>query len=429
MNNRTRETMNHTFTTVLALAAVTCLSLACDDDETAPSRLLTRDFSLSLPLFSPGSVWNKPAVSSAQADSDKMILVTYRVLRGDTSELSTGSESPKWVFMDVTFDDFSVALFRAGSALKSIAVCNYDGETGQTESKIGEEPGAPGQIKVPQPAGTIRPPGPQNTEGDGHTVLYDATTSREWDFWQPTTQSDGPCQSLGGGLEGDSILEAGGADYFDVLGVGTNADGLYSARASGTPLLAGIILPEEIERGSINHALGVALPAPKNLNPSAPQRGRDYYYPASRAEETYYNSNPLAIAQGQHIRLKRKLVDANGAALDEGTLAPVTRIFIKALRDYGAFVVDNANGFTFTAEDYHTARFNPPDAKVNELIGADKLAALTGDQTKWQRVMDRLNTDLERIPFAYGPWQEGQAPGSAAVTAANFEVVENATAP
>jgi hypothetical protein len=41
--------------------------------------------------------------------------------------------------------------------------------------------------------------------------------------------------------------------------------------------------------------------------------------------------------------------------------------------------------------------------------------------------MERLNQDLELIPLAYGPWQEGQNPATAAVTRANFEVVEPAT--
>jgi len=424
-------TVKQVLTTVLAAAVLVCSPSGCDDDEEPDSsRSLPRAFKLPLPLFSSSSVWNKPAVNvPALADSDKMILVTYRVLRGDTSELSSASETPNWVFMDVTYDDFSVAISRAGSGLSSIAVCNYDGEAGQTGSKIPEEQAEPGKIKVPQPAGPIRPPVPVSTNGDGHTVLYDAAANKEWDFWQPTTRRDGPCQSLGGGLEGESILETGGADYFDLRGDGTNADGLYSARASGTPLLAGIILPEEIEKGSINHALGVAIPAPKNLNPNDPQRGRDYYYPASRPEETYYNSNPLAIAQGQRIRLKQHLVDANGAALDEGTLAPITRIFIKALRDHGAFVVDNANGFTFTAEDYHTAPFNPPDEKVNELIGADKHASLATGRTKWQLVMEKLNADLEKIPFAHGQWHDGQVPETATITTSNFEVIQNAPAP
>jgi hypothetical protein len=38
-------------------------------------------------------------------------------------------------------------------------------------------------------------------------------------------------------------------------------------------------------------------------------------------------------------------------------------------------------------------------------------------------VMDRLSLDLERIPFAYGPWSEGQDPTTAQIVTANFEVV------
>jgi hypothetical protein len=45
--------------------------------------------------------------------------------------------------------------------------------------------------------------------------------------------------SLGGGREGNRILEAGTIDDFDVDGPGANVIGYWSARATGTPLLAG----------------------------------------------------------------------------------------------------------------------------------------------------------------------------------------------
>ena len=72
-------------------------------------------------------------------------------------------------------------------------------------------------------------------------MLYDATTSREYDFWQATTALDGGGNSLGGGREGNRILEAGTIDHFEIGGPGTNVTGNWSARATGTPLLAGLI--------------------------------------------------------------------------------------------------------------------------------------------------------------------------------------------
>ena len=44
-----------------------------------------------------------------------------------------------------------------------------------------------------------------------------------------------------------------------------------------------------------------------------------------------------------------------------------------------------------------------------------------------QAVIEKLNEELEQIPFAYGPWTEGQDPATATITTSNFEVVAPAT--
>jgi cysteinyl-tRNA synthetase len=282
-------------------------------------------------------------------------------------------------------------------------------------------------VAVPAPAGTVRPAGPQGADSDGHLVLYDPDTFVEYDFWQATTVRDGECQSRGGGLTGTVILEAGAIDFFDVRGSGVNSDTYSSARAVGTPLLAGLILRVDVESGAIPHALAVAIPGLRNTNiltPSEPLPS-DYFYPASTTETDFYNSNLHALAAGQRIRLKQTIVDDAGELIDEeNDLAPITRMFLTALRTYGAYLVDNAGGFTFYAEDIHTANLDLTDAKVQTLIGELSLPA---DKTRWQIMIEKLNEELEQIPFAYGPWTEGQDPATATITTSNFVVVEPAT--
>ncbi len=70
------------------------------DDETSPAtplasaaavtfinQALTRTFTLPTPLFAPGSAWNQTATGAEiLAESDQQILVTYRVLLGDTTD-------------------------------------------------------------------------------------------------------------------------------------------------------------------------------------------------------------------------------------------------------------------------------------------------------------------------------------------------------
>jgi len=331
--------------------------------------------------------------------------------------------------MDVNYDDYAIPIFRAGTGQQSVLICDYEGNLGWPHPKFGiDQEGGP--VTVPAPAGTVRPAGPRGTEADGHLVLFDLNTLTEYDFWNATTRRDGRCASWGGGYTGATILEAGVVDYFTVRGHGANPDTYYSARATGVPLLAGLILPEDVERGAIAHALAVAIPGLRNTSPNPDEPlPSDYFYPTSTTETDFYNTNPNALAAGQRLRLKQSLVDDSGNPINESQLAPITRMFLTALRTYGAYVVDNAGGFTFYAEDIHTAVLHLTDDEVNALIGQPPGTPLPAGKTKWQVVIEKLNQDLEQIPFAYGPWTEGQDPATATITRANFEVVEPATRP
>jgi hypothetical protein len=249
-----------------------------------------------------------------------------------------------------------------------------------------------------------------------------------YDLWQATTQRDGECESWGAGYTGTAILEAGAADFFDVRGSGVNVDTYSSARATGPPLLAGLILPEDIESGAISHALAFAIPGPRNTSsdPYEPILS-DYFYPASTTETDYYNTNPNALAAGQRIRLKQAIVDDLGDPIDEDQLAPITRMFLAALRTYGAYLVDNAGGFIFYAEEITTADLHLSDEEVNALIGEPPGVPLPAGKTKWEVVIEILNDEVVAIPLAYGP--DVQDPATAEITTANFEVVEPATEP
>ncbi len=393
-----------------------------------------RDFSLPIPLFAANSAWRQTVTAAeALSTSDQQILVTYRVLRGDTTDQRPVDypQTVNWPFMDVGYDNFTIPIFRAGTGTQNVLICDYNGNLGWPSPTFGiDQEGGP--VPVPAPAGTVRPNGPQDTGADGHLVLYNADTFEEYDFWQATTVRSGPCASLGGGLEGTTILEAGAIEFFDVRGDGSNPDTLSSAHAVGTPLLAGMILPEDVENGVIAHALAFALPGLRNLsaNPTEPLAS-DYFYPASTTETDFYSVNPYHLAAGQRIRLKSTIVDDNGATIDEANdLAPITQMYLAALRTYGAYAVDGADGFTFYAEDIHSANLNLTDDKVNALIGQLAGTPLPAGQTKWQVVIEQLNLDLELIPFAYdASWVDGDDPAMASYDIANFEVVEPAVQP
>jgi hypothetical protein len=409
-----------------------------DDDEDEPiatfvdgAPSLAREFSLPVPLFSPDSAWNQPVASAAVLpESDQQILATYRVLIGDFSTLE-GYDEPatNWPYMDVNLYEYSMPIFRAGDGEQRVVICADGGVLGWPHPKFGiEQEGGP--VTIPAPAGVVRPAGPEHSDSDGHLVLVDTETFIAYDLFMATVDGEGDCRNFTGGALGRQIGEAGVVDYFDMRGPGVNADGDYSARAHGTPLLAGLILPEDIESGVIGHALAFAIPGPRNLSrdPYEPLHS-DYFYPASTTETDYYNTDPNALAAGQRIRLKHTLVDEEGDLINESELAPITHIFLAALRDYGAYLVDNAGGFSFYAEDVNTAVLDLSEDEINALIGQLAGTPLPEGMTKWQIVLERLGEDLERIPIAMSPGDEEPDPETAVIETANFEVVEPATSP
>ncbi len=377
---------------------------------------LKRTFKLKLPLFKSNSAWNQKATSaSALSSSWDQIEHAYEKMRTASS----------WYGMDINYDKYSVPIFMAAKTKSNVYLCDYEGNTQHTSAKFPAGAKGGGPLSMPNPAGPIRPAGPTNTDADGHMVLYDPYTHTEHDMWQATTKRSGQCGSHGGGIQGTKVLEAGGYDFFDVYGAGSNyPNKWFSARAMGTPLLAGLILPEDVAVGEIKHALSFATHYPRNMNSSTPWQPytSDWFYPASYTETGFCEDDSDALAGGQRLRLRNKIVGTSGSTINENNLAPITKMFIKALRTYGAYLVDNAQGFSFYAEDIHTGVLDLPLSKVNQLIGKASGTPLPAGKTKWQVVMEKLNTQVGQFSFGYGS-------SSSSMDTANFDVVTPAKKP
>ncbi len=386
---------------------------------------LKRDFELPIPLFSTNSAWNRVATSTRiLPESGQQILVTYRVLRGDTTDLVPKFGGQNWPFMYVNYDDYSMPIFLMGNTNHKVFIRDYYGNLGWTNPKIQiDKEGGP--AIVPVSVGYIRPSGPQSIDADGHLILYNPNKYIEYDYWQTTDIRDSYGNSLGGGRIGTKILDAGMIDYFNVREMGSNPRTYYSARATGVPLLAGLILPEDVEKGAIRHALVFAIPGMRNTapDPENPRYGIDYFYPASITQISHFNKNSHAIAAGQRIRLRQTIVNEYGKKINESKLTPITSMYLNALRTYGAYLVDGSGGFTFYAEDIHTAKLDMTNDQVNRLIGKPSGTPLP-NKPKWQILIEKLNEELEHIPIAYGPWKEGQNPRTATINISNFDVIE-----
>jgi hypothetical protein len=100
-----------------------------------------------------------------------------------------------------------------------------------------------------------------------------------------------------------------------------------SARGSGLPLFAGQIQPEDIQTGEIDHALAISVPGPAQ---------RNYVQPASVTDGVGRSNS---IPEGARIRLRS---DVSLGALPGGTNRRTANAILKALKRFGAIVVDRS---------------------------------------------------------------------------------------
>lgn len=166
------------------------------------------------------------------------------------------------------------------------------------------------------------------SDQDNQMIILDLETRCEYDFWQMRKENGGWVVSWANSISMDStgIYEKG-----------------LSARGSGFTTLSGLIWPDELEKGQINHALIFSYPYPKAVA---------YVSPATESDGT--SIEPYALPEGARVRL-----DPN---LDLGSLnlTPAERTIAKALQEYGMYLVDvGGSGVSIEAVDPKSVKGNP----------------------------------------------------------------------
>jgi hypothetical protein len=428
-----------------------------------------RDFRFEKSFFSENSPWRQEAKAAALIPhSDIHCYATFEILRQgsliaiarDFAQDKIDAARFRTLFERfaqgghlqvpaINAEIYTFPIFRAerqsSGKTMDIVLRQYTGEDGyDTDSLPGTRVGDRRIVSgLPSPAVPIRPSDPKDQDSDGALILFDTETDLTFDYWQATVKDDKGNRGQGGAT-GRSIAEAGSVAKFDVgpngLGAQTPEERpKKSARATGLPYLAGLLIPEDLERveaGSgcdladlaVNHALAFVLPSMRYLKMRFPKTDfpLDYVYPAGNLEKSFGTVNPYALAAGQRIRLRERIYDSRASLVDESLLKPITRIFLNTLRNHGAYLVDGGMAFAFAAEDFHTAR----DLRVKQvkwLVGAEESAPLPDDKTAWQYVVEELQDDLygKSIPFAAQD-PSGDVEG---MILSNFDVVESSAVP
>ncbi len=175
----------------------------------------------------------------------------------------------------------------------------------------------------------VMPPGPDGCpepEYDGWMTVIDNSTRTALDFWRARCEADGS-------------ISYHYVKRWDLDGPGFQEPGEVSARGSGLPLFAGLITPEEIQAGRIDHALAISVPGAAQ---------RRYVQPASRTDGV---GLPDSLPEGARLRLQPGANDLlTRTFVRNGVERKAASTIITALERYGAIVVDRSAAPTMYAQ-------------------------------------------------------------------------------
>lgn len=260
-------------------------------------------------FFSPHSFWNEPVPADAPIDPSSAPLVAALA-----TEAASEVRARKGPF--VTTSPYGVPVYRVPADQPTVPV-ELVGHRGERALRAAWR-------AVPLPA-TARPA----AGSDGHLVVWQPHSDRLWEFFQLRQENGGWRASWGGAMR-DVSAAAGVYNHHAWPG----SQPWWGASASSLSIAGGLITLEDLEDGTINHALAISLPE---------VRAGTYASPARRSDGT--SSSPLTLPEGAHLRLDPRL---DLASLH---LPWLTRRIAEAAQRYGIFVRDRAADVTFYAQD------------------------------------------------------------------------------
>ena len=262
-------------------------------------------------LFAPTSIWNSPIPVDAQIDPSSPALVS--ALDSDVSSELRSGIGP-WI----ATTEASTPIYIVGSDQPDVRV-RLDDPTLSWRVALQRAFEA---VPIPSDA---RPAAGQ----DAVMTVWQPSTDRLWEFFDMRRDPDGWHAAWGGAIQ--NVSRSPG--YYTTSSW-PGALTVWGATATSLPSAAGVITLADLRAGVIDHALSVALPAP---------RARVYAWPAERSDGT---GGADTIPEGARLRLDPNL-DLNSLHLP-----PFTRMISEAAQRYGIIVVNQTHeGISFSAED------------------------------------------------------------------------------
>lgn len=201
---------------------------------------------------------------------------------------------------------------------------------------------------------------------DAEMTIYQPSTDTVWEFWR-ARKVGGVWQACWGGR----------------LDKASRSDGVfpqhYGTTATSLPFIGGQITPEELQRGEIRHAMGIALVDAEHAGIKS--------WPAHRSDGHNPLRAPNRIPEGLRLRLDPQVdVDSLG-------LHPVAATIARAAQKYGFVVWDKAGAISLRLQ-------NPKSWTARG--AADPYPALFKGTSKG-KIMDGFPWDrLQFLPQDYG---------------------------
>ncbi len=267
-------------------------------------------------VFSSESFWNQPIGDNPEIDpkSDQWIAMLEKEPTGE----NFGIMYSKWT-VPVYEVDSTIPVYE----IKSHYLSDEEKQVWDTErDSFGHGPDF-----NPVPIPDIAIPDP---EGDAHIVIIDRQRRLIWDMWGFQRLADGNMFSNTGmkySLDGMGVFQ--NTNFAIKDGESVHFHG--PSRASGVPVVAGLIMYDEVMSGEIRHKLSFAT-----------RYGafQEFIYPAAWTDGTVAGGIP----EGAVMQLDPKL------DLQQFDLTPEEQIVAIALQKYGMVLVDMAQGQPIYAE-------------------------------------------------------------------------------
>jgi hypothetical protein len=156
--------------------------------------------------------------------------------------------------------------------------------------------------------------GGPGASGDRHAIMIDASSCTLYELY--SAQYNGPSAST-----------AGSGATWSLRGNALRPATWTSADAAGLPIFPGLLRVEEVQAGSVQHAIRF----------TAQQTDRSFIWPARH--QAGAAANPALPPMGARFRLR--------AGFDTSRYTPATRAVLTAMKQFGMILADNGSNWYF----------------------------------------------------------------------------------